>query len=104
MRTKALHKTISIGIKGLTYCQRLTKLKLESLELWHIRADLIFTYKLVLGFNDFNPSEFITVRVGDTRCGHRCKLYLLGCKSSDRYNFFSYRVARAYGMRFQKEK
>jgi len=36
------------GLKDLTYCQRLARLKLDSLELRRDRLDLIFTYKLVL--------------------------------------------------------
>jgi len=60
------------------------------------RADLIFAYKLIFGLTGINPSEFFTVRVGDTRRGHRYKLYLPGCKSAARYNFFSYRVVRAW--------
>jgi len=45
------------GMRSLTYHQRLTKVKLESLELRRIRADLIFAYKLI-GLIDINPSEF----------------------------------------------
>jgi len=41
-------------------------------------------------------NKFFTVRVDDARRGHRYKLYLPGCKSAARYNFFSYRVVRAW--------
>ena len=57
---------------------------------------LTATYKLIFGLIDINPSEFFTVRVDDARRGHRYKLYLPGCKSAARYNFFSYRVVRAW--------
>jgi len=40
--------------------------------------------------------KFFTVRVDDARRGHQYKLYLPGCKSAARYNFFSYRVVRAW--------
>ena len=36
----------------LTYHQRLSILELDSLELRRVRADLIFTYKLVFGLID----------------------------------------------------
>jgi len=84
------------GTKSLSYHQRLTKLDLESIELRRIRADLIFAYKLIFGLIDMNPSEFFTVRVDDARKGHRYKLYLPGCKSAAGYNFFRYRVVRAW--------
>ena len=48
------------GMKSLSYLQRLTKLDLDSLELRRIQADLIFTYKLIFGLTDINPSEFFT--------------------------------------------
>ena len=57
---------------------------------------MIFAYKLIFGLVDVNPSEFFTVRVDDARRRHRYKLYLPGCKSATRYNFFSYRVVRAW--------
>ena len=34
------------GLQHLTYCQRLARLQLESLELRRLRLDLAFTYKL----------------------------------------------------------
>jgi len=46
------------GLKDLTYCQRLTRLKLDSLELRRVRLDLIFTYKLVFGLTALKLSDF----------------------------------------------
>ena len=45
------------GMKTLSYHQRLVKLGLESLELRRLRADLLFTYKLVFGITDFKLSD-----------------------------------------------
>ena len=39
-------------MKNLTYYQRLRALGTESLELRRLRADLLFTYKLVFGLLD----------------------------------------------------
>jgi len=36
-------------MKHFTYYQRLSKLKLESLELRRLRTDMLFAYKLVFG-------------------------------------------------------
>ena len=59
------------GLKNLTYCQRLTRLKLDSLELRRVRLDLMLTYKLVFGLTDLKLSDFfycaVMPKVGDTR-------------------------------------
>ena len=47
------------GLKDLTYCQRLTRLKLDSLELRRVLLDLIFSYKLVFGLTDIRLSDFL---------------------------------------------
>ena len=46
------------GMKKFSYHQRLANLKLESLELRRLRADLLFTYKLVFGIIDLKLSDF----------------------------------------------
>jgi len=46
------------GMKNLTYCQRLRELGIGSLELRRLRAELLFTYKLVFGILDMDVSEF----------------------------------------------
>ena len=48
------------GLKDLTYCQRLARLKLDSLELRRVRLDLMFAYKLVLGLTDLKLSDFFS--------------------------------------------
>ena len=45
------------GLSNLTYCQRLTKLNIDSLELRRIRADLIFMYKIVFGILDLDCED-----------------------------------------------
>ena len=45
-------------MKHLTYYQRLSKLKLESLELRRLRTDLLFAYKLVFGMLHMNVADF----------------------------------------------
>lgn len=84
------------GLKCLTYCQRLARLKLDSLELRRVRADLIFTYKLVFGLINLKLTDYFILR-SDTRSrGHPYKLFLPGCISTTRHSFFAYRAARIW--------
>ena len=85
-------------MRNLTYCQRLRELGIESLELRRLRADLLFTYKLVFGILDMDVSEFFTMQFDDKRRGHCYKLYLPSCKSCVRYNCFSQRVIRFWNV------
>ena len=62
------------GMKNLTYYQRLRALGIKSLEVRRLRADLLFTYKLVFGLLDVNVSEFFTTQFSNKRRGHRYKI------------------------------
>ena len=86
------------GMKNLTYEQRLAKLKLDSLELRRIRADSIWTYKLIFGQLHIDSKAFFSIRYDQSRRGrgHSYKLYLPPCSSSARFNFFTYRVINAW--------
>ena len=84
------------GLKDLTYCQRLTRLKLDSLKLRRVRLDLIFTYKLVFGLTDLKLSDFFVLRNDARSRGHPYKLFLPGCSSTTRHNYFAHRVARTW--------
>jgi len=84
------------GLQHLTYCQRLARLQLESLELRRLRLDLVFTYKLVFGLIDVDLSDFFRLRRDDRNCSHRYKLFLPGCRSSIRQHFLSYRAVHTW--------
>jgi len=86
------------GMRNLSYYQRLRALGTESLELRRLRADLLFTYKLVFGPLDVNVSEFFITQFSNKRRGHRYKLYVSTCKSSVRCNCFSHRVIRVWNI------
>ena len=60
-----------IGMKHLTYHQRLVKLELESLELRRVRTDLLCVYKIVFGLVDVCLSDFFVSQFNDARRGHR---------------------------------
>jgi len=77
----------------LTYHQRLSILELDNLELRRVRADLIFTYKLVFGLIYASLHDFFVPRFNEFRRGHDYKLYHLPtCKSNIRSNSFNYTV------------
>jgi len=82
------------GLKDLTYCQRLARLKLDSLELRRIRLDLTFTYKLVFGLTDLKLSDFFYCaampEVGDGTV-QPYKRFLPG--STTEHNYFTHRAA-----------
>jgi len=48
-------------MEKLTYHQRLRILELDSLELRRVRADLLFTYKLVFGLIDASLHKLVTI-------------------------------------------
>ena len=61
-----------------------------------IRFDLVFTYKMVFGLIDVNLSDFFKLRSDNRNRGHQYKLFLPGCSSSARHNFFTYRAAKMW--------
>jgi len=75
----------------------LSLLELDSLELRRVRADLLFTYKLVFGFLiDASLHDFFIPHFNESRRGHYYKLYLPTCKSNIRSNSFNYRVIQKW--------
>jgi len=56
----------------LTYHQRLSILELDSLELRRVRADLLFTYKLVFGLTYINLHDFFGPHFHIARRGPHC--------------------------------
>jgi len=61
-----------------------------------LRLDLIFAYTLVFGLTDINLNEFFKLRTDHRHRGHKYKLFLPGCRSNTRHNFFTYRAGRIW--------
>jgi len=78
-------------MNSLTYRERLSVLRLESLELRRLKADLIMCFKILKGFTNIDPSEFFTPSTCNTR-GHSMKLYYPDSGVLARQIFFSVRV------------
>ena len=84
------------GLQHLTYRQRLNKLQLKSLELRRLRLDLIFAYKLVFRLTELNLNDILKLCTEYRHRGHKYKLFLPGCSSNTRHNFFTYRTTRTW--------
>jgi len=77
---KNLHIIINVSVYRV--------LELDSLELRRVRADLLFTYKLVFGLIDASLHDFFIPRFNESRRGYDYKLYIPTCKSNIRSNSF----------------
>jgi len=70
-------------MKKFSYHQRLADLKLESLELRRLHADLLFTYKLVFGIINLKLSDFLSqISIEQAAATNTNSIYLPSCKSS----------------------
>jgi len=84
------------GLWDMDYNARLKALDLESLELRRLRADLIITYKIVLGYIDTDPNNFFRVMPDNDRPtrGHAFRLSVPDSNSVSeaRRHFLSIRI------------
>jgi len=59
------------GFRNLDYKTRLARLGLDSLEIWRLRQDLIYTYKVVFCLTDDTSSDFfLRLSSGHMTRGH----------------------------------
>ena len=61
---------------NLAYCERLTNLGLDRLELRRLRFDLIYVYKIIFGMIETDISTFFTVNTSTVTRGHSFKLFV----------------------------
>ena len=83
--------TVIPGVKGLSYEERLQKMKIPSISYRRVRGDLIETYKYTHGFYRDQDSLFALDNNRNTR-GHSFKLKKSRCNTTLRQNFFTQRV------------
>jgi len=83
------------GINLLSYCDRLTKLELNTLELSRLHNDLAMCYKIVFGLIDVNFTDFLTFSPSGVTKGHQFKLYETRAEGT-RNTFFTNRVAKVW--------
>jgi len=73
-------------MKYLTYKDRLSVLRLESLELRRLKADLIMCFKILKGYTNITLSELFMWSSSSTR-GHSMKLYYPDSRVTARQHF-----------------
>ena len=81
--TKRLH-----GLRNLSYCDRLTKLGLCTLEQRRLHLDLLYCYKIVFGLVNVNFDNFFALSTNTNTRGHKYKLFKPRCTASIRQKFF----------------
>ena len=81
-----------IGMRELSYEERLKSLKLPSLEFRRLRGDLIETYKILNNHYDpLTTKSLLTLSKGNTR-SHNFKLLKPRVNTNQFLNFYSHRV------------
>jgi len=60
------------GLRNLSYCDRLTKLGLCTLELRHLHLDLLYCYKIVFGVLNVNFSDFFALSTNTSGTSINC--------------------------------
>lgn len=77
----------------MSYVDRLAVLRLESLELRRIKADLIFLYKIIHGLADIDCLDYFSFNNNYVRTGgHQIKITVQDSRTYIRKNFFINRV------------
>lgn len=79
------------GMQGLPYCDRLSKLNLQTLELRRLLADVIFVFKVIKGVIIVDRNIFEFAHVSSLR-GHSLKLVKPLAVINSRKSFFSCRI------------
>jgi ribonuclease P/MRP protein subunit RPP40 len=83
-------------LRQLTYEQRLTKLRLQTLHTRRLRFDLITVYKILHGIIDIDPGTFFKLCVDQRTRGHKYKLATTYSRLNARKYSFSSRITPAW--------
>ena len=78
------------GLKGISYTDRLSKLKLFSMDYRRKRGDMIQLFKILNGFKNIDAQTMFTFSSSTTR-GHSKKLYKPWCVKGFRQHSFCIR-------------
>jgi len=90
---KVQHFTTRLrGLRNLSYCDRLTKLGLCTLELRRLHLDLLYCNKIVFGLVNVNFDDFFALSTNTNTRGHKYKLFKPRYTASIRQKFFVDRV------------
>lgn len=86
------------GLSEIHYLDRLKHLKLETLELRRLKADLILVYKIINGLVDLKFDDFFKLSTCTTTRGHSLRLVLPKVRLDVRKNFFSSRTVNVWNI------
>ena len=84
------------SLSDLPYLDRLKLLKLETLELRRLKADLILVYKIINGLVDLNFDDFFKLSSCTMTRGHSLRLVLPKVRLDVRKYFFSTRIVQLW--------
>ena len=84
------------GFKDLTYFERLSKLKLKSLEHRRLISDLNMCFKIVRGFSSITLHAFFVPSSNPSSRGHQFRLQIPLAKLNIRKSYFSNRVVSVW--------
>ena len=78
-----------VGIKTLTYAQRIHILNLSTLDLRRLHDDLVYCYEIIFGLIDVSCDDYFTFCSSSVTWRHSYKLYKPICTKSVRSFFFT---------------
>jgi len=84
------------GYNQYTYSERLSRLKLQSLELRRRVTDLLWCYKIIFNVVDISAEEFFCHNTCSYTRGHRFELFKRRPVSNTKAIFFSDRVVNVW--------
>ena len=85
-----------VGMRYMTYSDRINFLELDSLEERRLRFDLMFAYKILFGLVNVNWCNMFSFNVRTATHGHSYKLYAETSRVNVRHNFFCNRVVNVW--------
>ena len=85
-----------VGLRYMTYSDRINFLELDSLEERRLRFDLMFAYKILFGLVNVNWCNMFSFNVRTATRGHSYKLYAETSRVNVRHNFFCNRVVNVW--------
>ena len=83
-------------MKGLSYEERLKKLKLPTLTYRRLRGDMIEVYKIMNHVYDPEVADILEPAIYTGGRGHNFKLFHPHCRTNLRKNFFTVRVVEKW--------
>ena len=85
-----------LGLQNLSYKERLTKLKMQSLEHRRLLSDLVVCYNIIHGLSALQFNDFFKFSNSSRTRGHNLRLETPLIKNNTRRNFFAHRIIKPW--------